>query len=152
MNNCNEHLCKNGGICRNMNDTYTCECVGEWAGDFVSSLKSIPTADIPRTGERCDRECPANSCHNGGTCSIDQSTNRYACLCAPGYTGPHCLQGSLKHFSVNNSVDNVSEVDECQARPCLHGGSCTDQLNGFECQCVDGWMGETCHRENNKGI
>lgn len=33
-NFCNNHNCSNGGICRNVEAGYECQCVGEWAGNF----------------------------------------------------------------------------------------------------------------------
>ena len=35
------------------------------------------------------------------------------------------------------------DTDECASSPCLHD-TCTDLVNGFECQCEEGWTGEMC--------
>lgn len=32
----------------------------------------------------------------------------------------------------------------CSPNPCKNGGSCVDLFNGFKCQCVNGWSGDTC--------
>ncbi|XP_071534107.1 uncharacterized protein [Panulirus ornatus] len=42
-------------------------------------------------------------------------------------------------------VDAICEdVDECQWRPCLHGGTCYDLRPGFECVCRPGYTGQHC--------
>ena len=35
-------------------------------------------------------------------------------------------------------------ANECAPNPCLNGGSCTDRVNGFTCDCAAGWAGYTC--------
>ena len=35
-------------------------------------------------------------------------------------------------------------VNDCAVNPCLHGGTCTDLVAGFSCNCTDGWTGQTC--------
>ena len=39
-------------------------------------------------------------------------------------------------FSVN--------IDECASQPCQNNGQCSDEINGFQCTCADGFEGELC--------
>ncbi|MPC83926.1 Cadherin-related tumor suppressor [Portunus trituberculatus] len=42
-------------------------------------------------------------------------------------------------------VDGVcKDVDECQWRPCLHGGSCLNLQPGYVCVCGPGHVGDHC--------
>ena len=50
------------------------------------------------------------------------------CHCAGGFTGTNC----------------ETEVDECDSDPCLNGGRCQDGVNGFMCDCPDGFVGDVC--------
>ncbi|XP_029986361.1 vitamin K-dependent protein Z-like [Sphaeramia orbicularis] len=34
--------------------------------------------------------------------------------------------------------------DQCESKPCLHGGNCTDQVGGFSCTCADPHYGQIC--------
>ena len=36
------------------------------------------------------------------------------------------------------------DINECAGDPCLNGGTCTDGINAFSCQCVAGYEGSTC--------
>ncbi|XP_064594456.1 lactadherin-like [Liolophura sinensis] len=38
----------------------------------------------------------------------------------------------------------VREYNQCNKKPCQHGGSCTDLSNGYACSCIDGYGGERC--------
>ena len=40
------------------------------------------------------------------------------------------------------------DIDECATSPCQNGGSCTDQVNGYTCNCVDGYDGTNCETGN----
>ena len=35
-------------------------------------------------------------------------------------------------------------LDDCDPNPCQNGGSCTDEISSFTCDCVDGYAGELC--------
>ena len=39
---------------------------------------------------------------------------------------------------------NLPDIDECATGPCLNDGTCTDEVNGFTCACVDGYEGSNC--------
>ena len=51
-----------------------------------------------------------------------------------GYTGKNC------------SID----IDDCTSVPCKNGGSCTDQVNSFECTCLAGYTGKRCEIDINE--
>ena len=38
----------------------------------------------------------------------------------------------------------VSDVDDCLSGPCMNGGTCKDELNGYNCSCVVGYSGDNC--------
>ena len=51
---------------------------------------------------------------------------------------------------LNNPYSNIFiDIDECASSPCQNGGSCTDQVNGYTCNCVDGYYGSDCETGNN---
>ena len=37
-----------------------------------------------------------------------------------------------------------SDIDECPSDPCQNGGTCTDQVNAYTCNCVTGYVGTDC--------
>ena len=37
-----------------------------------------------------------------------------------------------------------TDIDECLSNPCLNGGTCTDQVNGYNCSCLPGSVGVNC--------
>ncbi|KAG5276160.1 hypothetical protein AALO_G00128540 [Alosa alosa] len=42
-------------------------------------------------------------------------------------------------------LENPSaEVSACQTNPCLHGGSCLSEGEGYSCHCPQGYSGESC--------
>ncbi|TWW57719.1 Neurocan core protein 245 kDa early postnatal core glycoprotein [Takifugu flavidus] len=36
------------------------------------------------------------------------------------------------------------EKNPCQTNPCLHGGSCLQEGDGYSCYCPQGFSGESC--------
>lgn len=38
----------------------------------------------------------------------------------------------------------ILETNECSSMPCRNEGTCVDIVNGFMCECVDGFNGQTC--------
>ena len=72
--------------------------------------------------------CDPNPCVHG-TCTLANSASGFSCACDAGYEGPRC--------AVNH--------DDCSPMPCLNGGTCTDRVNDFKCDCNGtGYSGTTC--------
>jgi hypothetical protein len=49
-------------------------------------------------------------------------------VCPAGYSGIFCQ----------------TNVDDCAAKPCMHGAECFDGINGFRCRCAPGFYGALC--------
>ena len=39
---------------------------------------------------------------------------------------------------------NVLDINECLSNPCKNGGTCTDFINYYSCQCAAGYSGVNC--------
>ena len=90
-------------------------------------------------------ECASWPCVNGGTC-IDRVA-KYTCYCPSGYTGDDCETSECKFFSVvliESCVIILVDIDECESFPCQNGGTCTDSIAGYRCDCIPGHTGEDC--------
>ena len=38
----------------------------------------------------------------------------------------------------------LTDIDDCSPNPCEHGGSCTDGVNSYDCDCLTGYTGVNC--------
>ena len=41
-------------------------------------------------------------------------------------------------------IDIFSDINECESNPCSNGGVCVDGINGYACNCTDGYIGPEC--------
>ena len=37
-----------------------------------------------------------------------------------------------------------TDFDDCKSQPCQNNGTCKDQVNSFNCDCVEGYTGLQC--------
>ena len=49
----------------------------------------------------------------------------------------------LDQYDINPYVW-IPDIDECGSSPCRNGGSCSDHVNGFKCDCAAGYTGVNC--------
>ena len=57
--------------------------------------------------------------------------------------------------TVKNNINDVTfagpicdiNINECLSNPCLNGGNCIDDINGYTCTCLPGWEGPRCEQD-----
>lgn len=54
--------------------------------------------------------------------------NSFTCLCPKGFTGNYCQH----------------DINECDSRPCMNGGTCQDSYGTYKCTCPQGYQGLNC--------
>ena len=40
------------------------------------------------------------------------------------------------------------DINDCAEDTCQNEGACIDKVNGYECDCADGWDGPNCETSN----
>nr|XP_016851429.1 PREDICTED: fibropellin-1-like [Anolis carolinensis] len=176
INECESDPCKHGGTCDDSLGHFTCICPVGFEGEqceinidacLFNNITCNPGAqcvDKPyELSYMCGKACKGNSelCDNGGRCYHNEDNQDYQCVCAPGWTGPTCLQnindcevswcqnGGTCEDGINeyritcsvptNSGENCAKnVDSCVDQPCQNGATCEDTENGFKCNCSSG--------------
>ena len=38
----------------------------------------------------------------------------------------------------------IADINECNSCPCENGATCNDEVNAYNCSCVDGYNGTNC--------
>ncbi|KAL9952638.1 hypothetical protein ACROYT_G039916 [Oculina patagonica] len=51
---------------------------------------------------------------------------------------------------VSGVVQCRQDINECSSNPCLNGGACIDQVNGYVCNCQAGYGGTRCQTNINE--
>ncbi|CAB1424456.1 unnamed protein product [Pleuronectes platessa] len=49
-----------------------------------------------------------------------------------------------------STCSGLEENNPCQTNPCLHGGSCLQEGDGYSCYCPQGFSGESCEIESKR--
>ncbi|PVD35719.1 hypothetical protein C0Q70_02682 [Pomacea canaliculata] len=138
---CGPSVCLNGGLCLSDGANYYCSCPALYGGATCGVPRDpCTTQQLPCSGHgQCRHkdftpygyECICYSGYSGDTCS-GLTPNTFTCVCPRGYAGLTC-----------------EEQDACADQPCLHGGTCTNNLLGlasssFTCTCTPGFSGDRC--------
>jgi Notch-like protein len=138
----NGNPCVNGGTCiSDTFNTFKCQCRKQYTGTICQIYqgshsksstddKTNSSCSIDYCAEYENTHNGASPCENHGVCYSNQYFKRWACACPCGWYGPTC--------TIN--PDDCLRVQE----PCLNGGTCIDKVNGYTCQCLEGYMGTYC--------
>ncbi|XP_015599265.1 protein crumbs isoform X2 [Cephus cinctus] len=148
IDECENNPCLNNGECFDNYGGYICRC------------------PMGFEGQNCElnlNECLSNPCVNGGVCVDDVGS--YHCNCLEGFTGRHCElhnpceKGTCPVNSI--CVEDIHgaqcvckpgymgnppncTVNYCASNPCMNGGSCNSNKDGYNCTCLPDWRGPTC--------
>lgn len=145
IDECLNNPCLNNGECFDNYGGYICQC------------------PMGFEGQNCEfnvNECLSSPCNNGGSCIDDVGT--YHCNCLSGYTGRHCeLHGFCENAACPANSICIEDIhgpqcvckpglmgippnctiNFCASNPCMNGGSCTSNEDGFNCSCPAEWRG-----------
>lgn len=148
IDECVNNPCLNNGECFDNYGGYICRC------------------PMGFEGQNCElnlNECLSSPCLNGGTCVDDVGS--YHCNCLPGFTSRHCeLHGLCENAACPANSICIEDIHGpqcvckpgfmgippnctihfCASNPCMNGGSCTSNKDGFNCTCPPEWKGATC--------
>ncbi|XP_035699609.1 IgGFc-binding protein-like [Branchiostoma floridae] len=48
---------------------------------------------------------------------------------------------------ITSLISIGADIDECSSNPCLNGGTCEDDVNGYTCTCAPGYDGDDCETD-----
>ncbi|BFZ02934.1 hypothetical protein BsWGS_05974 [Bradybaena similaris] len=119
IDDCVNHICRNGATCVDGVNNYTCTCPAGFRGFFCEENIA-----------NCSGKCVVNNTE----AACEDLVEDYYCPCKPAYTGKNCSEAV-----------NMCTVYE----PCLNGGTCSNFSGGYNCTCAAGWTGENCDQEIN---
>jgi len=37
-----------------------------------------------------------------------------------------------------------TDTNECNSNPCVNGATCNDEVNAYNCTCIEGYTGNSC--------
>ncbi|XP_024114885.1 sushi, nidogen and EGF-like domain-containing protein 1 isoform X1 [Oryzias melastigma] len=139
---CASSPCLNGGTCFHYIGKYKCECMEAFSGRHCEMSRSSaePGCGPPPQVEHAEVQFSSTTvgsvavyvCHSGFT-SVPRTATSVCGILGKWSQTPVC-----------------EEINECLSQPCLHGGTCQNNIGSFLCSCRDGFSGNRCHLDINE--
>lgn len=117
---CISNPCLHNGMCMVTSSGFICTCLNGYIG-----------VNCERRADDCPRDYSMKCIH--GVCKLDMNGHP-RCICNEGFEGPQC------------SI----QMDNCAMNPCHNGGSCIDNVNGYDCKCSQNTKGTHCQIRNEE--
>ncbi|KAI8036244.1 hypothetical protein M5D96_010837 [Drosophila gunungcola] len=108
IDDCQNHMCQNGGTCVDGINDYLCRCPDDYTGKYCEGHNMISMM-YPQTSPCQNHECKHGVCFQPNAQGSD-----YLCRCHPGYTGKWCEYLTSISFVHNNSY---VELEPLRTRP-----------------------------------
>lgn len=120
------HPCLNNGECFDNYGSYVCQCPPGYDGTNC---------------EQDLKECQSSPCENGGSC-VDE-VGSYHCSCPSEFTGKHCeIRQNNVCLPDEIGIPPNCSINYCSNNPCINGGLCNNDKDGYKCICPSGWKGK----------
>ena len=55
-----------------------------------------------------------------------------------------CASATYQRYLHDYCPFPSSDLDNCSSHPCKNGATCTDGVNSYSCECLQGYTGATC--------
>lgn len=114
--------------CRAVNPISAAEATGRLTVFEVSQVIQVDIKDVSDPD-------PDNGCNSFNTQNFQNTMN--------GITGHNT-------HSTNTTGDRICNSDACHPNPCENGGLCTLTSDGYECECIAGFIGPECSEDINE--
>jgi slit protein 2 len=108
IDDCQNHICQNGGTCIDGVNDYICKCPEGYTGKFCEG-NPIAVMMYPQTSP-----CQNHECKHGVCLQPNPSSSDYICKCSPGYSGKRCEYLTSISFVHNNSF---VELEPLRTKP-----------------------------------
>ena len=80
---------------------------------------------------------------------LEKTTNNFLSCVAVGAFLLIDIAGLIEYNRINCLPFLLeTDIDDCAGHPCKNNGTCTDQVNGFNCSCAPGFNGTHCETGN----
>ncbi|RNA27930.1 Fibrillin [Brachionus plicatilis] len=131
IDECKSNPCPANSICKNLNGSFTCECLAGFIGSRATD--HFECLDLDECSSSCLNTCDAEY----GLC-INQPGS-YECQCKQGLYGNGRQNGC---FDINECLSNQTK--------CHSNSKCLNTIGSYECRCEDGFYntGMDCEEIN----